>query len=138
MTAVRTRACDEAVIDGRMRKAEQFWEAAEITRELADDEAEVGDAYVTLCVHAGIAASDVVCCVSLGEHAAGEDHNDALALIARVRPGGTDLAKALAALLGMKTRAGYSARPVSGTDRKRAQRQAEKLVRAARDRRLGP
>jgi hypothetical protein len=49
----RTRPCDDAVIHGRLRKAEQFWEAAEIAREFADDEAEVGDAYVTLCVHAG-------------------------------------------------------------------------------------
>lgn len=134
MTA-RTRPCGDAVTDGRLRKAEQFWEAAEITRELADDEAEVGDAYVTLCVHAGVAASDVICCVALGEHASGEDHTEALALIAKVRPGGIEPAKALAVLLGMKTRAGYGARPVSAVDRKRAQRQAERLLRAARDRR---
>jgi hypothetical protein len=35
----RTRPCDDAVTDGRLRKAEQFWQAAEIARELADDEA---------------------------------------------------------------------------------------------------
>jgi hypothetical protein len=74
----RTRPCDDAVTDGRLRKAEQFWEAAEITREFADDEAEVGDAYVTLCVHAGVAAADVICCVALGEHASGEDHTEAV------------------------------------------------------------
>jgi hypothetical protein len=130
----RTRACDEAVTRGRLRKAEQFWEAAELTREFADDEAEVGDAYVTLCVHAGIAAADVICCAALGEHALGEDHNEALALLSRVRPGGKELTKALAVLLGMKTLAGYSASPVSAVDRKRAQRQAERLLQAARDR----
>jgi hypothetical protein len=130
----RTRPCDAAVIRGRLRKAEQFWEAAEITREFADDEAEVGDAFVTLCVHAGVAASDVICCIALGEHASGDDHTEALALIAKVRPGGSELAKALGVLLGMKTRAGYSARPVSAVDRKRAQRQAERLLRGARDR----
>jgi len=131
----RTRPCDDAVVEGRLRKAEQFWEAAEITREFADDEAEVGDAYVTLCVHAGVAASDVICCLTLGEHASGEDHTEALTLIANVRPGGKELAKALAVLLGMKTRAGYSARPVTAPDRKRAQRQAQQLLQAARDRR---
>jgi hypothetical protein len=130
----RTRPCDDAVTRGRLRKAEQFWEAAELTREFADDEAEVGDAFVTLCVHAGVAAADVICCIGLGEHAAGEDHNEALALLSRVRPGGKELAKALAVLLGMKTRAGYSASPVSTVDCKRAQRQAERLVQAARDR----
>ncbi len=134
MTA-RTRPCDEATIAGRLRKAEQFLEAAETIREFADDEDEVGDTYVTLCVHAGIAAADVICCIALGEHAQGESHHEALALISRVRPGGRELANSLRPLLGMKARAGYSHRPVTGDDRKRAQRHAERLVRAARDRR---
>lgn len=43
---------------GRMRKAEQFIEAAEMVREFADSEHELDDACVTLCVHAGIAARD--------------------------------------------------------------------------------
>jgi hypothetical protein len=130
----RTRQCDDAVTRGRLRKAEQFWEAAELTREFADDETEVGDAYVTLCVHAGIAAADVICCIALGEHAVGEDHNEALTLLSRVRPDGKELTKALAVLLGMKTLAGYSASPVSAVDRKRAQRQAERLLQSALDR----
>ena len=67
-----------------MKKAEQFFEAAETIRELATDEAEVADAYVTLCVHAGIAAADVVCCIELGKHAQGEDHNEAVALLGQV------------------------------------------------------
>lgn len=128
----RTRRCDAAITAGRLRKADQFWEAAELTREFADDEAEVGDAYVTLCVHAGIAAADVICCNALGEHAVGEDHNEALALLGKVRPGGGELAKALAVLLGMKTRAGYSARAVTTEDRKRAGRQVERLMKASR------
>jgi hypothetical protein len=117
-----------------MRKAEQFWHAAESIRELADDEADIGDAYVTLCVHVGVAAADVVCCRSLGEHAVGEDHNEAVSLIRRTRPDGDALATALSVLLGMKTRAGYGARPVNVTDRKRAQRQAERILRAAQER----
>lgn len=130
----RTRACDDAVTAGRLRKAEQFLEAAETVREFADDEIDVADAYVTLCVHAGIAAADVVCCVSLGMHALGESHSEALALLESVRPDGSELAKSLRALLGMKTRAGYGAETVAAQDRKRAQRQAERLVRTARDR----
>jgi len=133
MTA-RTRPCNDALTAGRLRKAEQFLDAAETIREFADDEYEVGDAYVTLCVHAGIAAADVICCIALGVHALGEDHNEALALLEKTRPDGTELAKSLRALLSMKTRAGYSARPVTAEDRKRSQRQTERLVRAARDR----
>jgi hypothetical protein len=68
---MRTRRCDEATARGRLREAEQFLEAAMNIRELADDEADVGDAFVTLCVHAGIAAADVLCCVALGVHCAG-------------------------------------------------------------------
>lgn len=53
-----------------MRKAEQFYAAAETIRDVADDEAETRDAFVTLCVHAGIAAADVLCCLSLGRRVA--------------------------------------------------------------------
>ena len=123
------------MVAGRSRKAEQFLDAAETIREFADDEHEVGDALVTLCVHAGIAAADVLCCTALGEYAQGEDHNEALDLPTRVRPDGPELAKSLRPLLGMKTRAGYSHRAVTADDRKRAYRHADKLVRAARDRR---
>jgi hypothetical protein len=130
----RTRACDDTVTAGRLRKAEQFFEAAETVREFADDELGVADAYVTLCVHAGIAAADVICCVSLGLHALGESHSEALALLESVRPDGSELARSLRALLSIKTRAGYGAEPAAAQDRKRAQRQAERLVRTARDR----
>jgi hypothetical protein len=130
----RTRTCDDTVTAGRLRKAEQFVDAAETVREFADDEMDVADAHVTLCVHAGTAAADVICCVSLGMHAVGESHSEALALLESVRPDGSELAKSLRTLLGMKTRAGYAAEPVAAEDRKRAQRQTERLVRAARDR----
>lgn len=130
----RTRPCDDAIVSGRLRKADQFLDAAETIREFADDQFEVGDAYVTLCVHAAIAAADVICCTALGEYAVDDNHNQAIALLEKVRPGGSRLASSLGALLGMKTRAGYGARAVTEPDCKRAQRQAERLVRAARDR----
>jgi hypothetical protein len=126
--------CDRVVAQGRLRKAVQLWEAAEIVREFADDEAEIGDAYVTLAVHAGIAASDAICCLALGRHSQGDDHQEAVKLLGAVRPDGTALGKALAALLAIKTKAGYSHRSVNTGDRGRAQRQAEKLVIAARER----
>jgi len=129
----RTRRCDEATSAGRLRKAEQFLDAAETIRDFADDESDVGDAYVTLCVHAGVAAADVICCAALGVHALGDDHNQAVALLGTVRPGGDELAGALGVLLGMKTRAGYGAAPVTVEHRRRAERQSERLVRAARD-----
>ncbi len=116
------------------RLLQQAHDAAETIREVADDEADSGDAYVTLLVHAGIAAADAICCQELGEHAQGESHTDAIALLRRVRPDGDELASALASLLGAKTRAGYGHQPVNEQARVRSTRAAEKLLRAARDR----
>ncbi len=134
MTA-RFRKCSEEIVSGRLRKAEQFLEVAEMVRELADDEGDVGDALVTLCVHAGIAASDVICCDAFGRFAQGEDHLQAIAELSRVTPDGNQLGRDLQALLQMKSRAGYAAPPVTADQRKRAWRRAERLVDAARLRR---
>lgn len=64
---MRTKRCSPDVLRGRLAKAEQFWEVAGMVRDLADeqDPSEIGDAYVTLCVHAGIAAADALCCAGL-------------------------------------------------------------------------
>jgi hypothetical protein len=131
------RDCDDQIAAGRLRKAEQFLGAAETIRELADDEADVGDAFVTLCIHAGIAASDTICCKALGHHVQGDDHNQAVTELSKVRPGGQDLGSDLRLLLQMKHRAEYGPTPVSAEHRKRAWRRAEKLVDAARLRRSG-
>jgi hypothetical protein len=127
--APRTKPCDEALIAGRRRKAVEFLDAAETLRDSATDEAAVGAAYVTLCVHAGIAAADVLCCRALGHHPVGESHNEAIAELSKVSK---EHGKDLRVLLGMKTRAGYSSTPVSADQRKRAWRAAERLVQATR------
>jgi hypothetical protein len=132
----KLQKCDETTIQGRFRKAEQFMESADTIREFADDESDIGDAYVTLCVHAGIAAADVICCIALGEHVQGEDHNEAVAHLSKVRPDGQDLGNSLRTLLRMKTRAGYSHQQVNTNDRKRAGRAAERLLHTARARRI--
>jgi hypothetical protein len=134
VTPTRLRECDEVIVSGRLRKAQQFLDAAATVRDLADDEADVGDALVTLCVHAGIAASDVICCKALGHFVQGEDHLQAIAELSKVTPNGRQLGNDLRALLQMKTRAEYAAPPVSADQRKRAWRRAASLVDAARSR----
>ncbi len=89
---------------------------------------------MTLCIHAGIAASDVLCCKALGHYAQGPDHRQAVTELSKVVPDGKVLGSDLRALLGMKNRAGYAAPPVTADDRKRAWRRAESLVEAARSR----
>lgn len=115
----RTVPADEDVRRGRMRKAEQFARAAEGILGLVDDAADVADAYVTLCVHAGIAAADVICAARLGLHSRGEDHGQAVTLLATVE---RDAASHLRSLLGVKTVAGCG-----------HQRVRDRTVRAGRD-----
>lgn len=124
------------MLRGRLAKAEQFWEVAGMVRDLADeqDPSEIGDAYVTLCVHAGIAAADALCCAGLGEHAQGEKHDDAVQLLAKVD---VEASRALRALLGLKTKAGYSHTSATTGEFKRAGRSAEALVMSARRRAAG-
>jgi hypothetical protein len=122
-----TKRCTEADRRGRLAKARQFLEAAELVEALADEE-DLLDALVTLCVHAGIAAADVICCARLGEHATGQNHTEAVELLARVDKA---LSRDLSKLLGMKTRAGYSSTPVSAANARSAVRSATRLVVAA-------
>lgn len=126
--------CTLADAQGRLAKAEQFFQAAEDIRTLASEESDIGDAYVTLCVHAGIAAADAICCVELGEHAQGQNHQDATQLIKKVTPDGKLFSNSLGTLLKFKTRAGYSAQPVNADMRKRSQNAALRLLAGARDR----
>lgn len=112
-----------------MTVAMQFYEAAEMVRELADDDEDVTNAYVTLCVHAGIAAADVRCAAALGEYARGENHVDAVDLLATVDK---RAAKHLDALLKLKTVAGYGTTTISADRVRRATRAMEFLVESAR------
>ena len=127
--AGRTRPCTATERAGRLAKADQFLRAAGLIDAFADEGDDLADAYTTLCVHAGIAAADAVCCARLGEMARGEDHRSAIDLVGKVDKA---LANDLGALLGMKTRAGYDHTPIGGIDRKRAGRLANRLLTEAR------
>lgn len=107
----------------RLIKAEQFMEAADLL------EPELGEAFVSLCVLAGIAAADVICCVRLGRHARGDDHSQAVELLAVAD---RTLGRHLSALLSLKSKAAYSAQLVSPASRKKADRAANALLGAAR------
>jgi hypothetical protein len=123
----------------RLAVAEAYFEAAEAIEGSADVHVSArrfkGSTVVTNYVHCGIAASDAICCFELKAHSKGDDHRQAIAQIGRVRGGGL-LAKALADLLQLKTKAGYGAMPLRDGDVKRARRAAQRLVEAARERRL--
>ena len=125
----RARRCTPQVREGRLAKANQFVAVARDVADLADQAKDVADAYVTLLVHAGIAAADVICCARLGEYAQGVDHNDAIALL---KTADAAAARHLETLLKMKTRVGYGHTPASQEDLKKAQRAGDALLKAAR------
>lgn len=110
---------------GRSRKANAFREAAELIEQFMNDGTDLRDAYVTMCVHAGIAAADVICMDALGEYYAGPSHERAAQLLAKVDAAS---AKHLTTLLGMKTKAGYSDVPVSNDQLARSKRAMDGLV----------
>lgn len=123
----RNRACSKATIAGRRAKADEFWASA--------CEADVlhphdhADSVIQMCVLAGIAAADVICCVRLGEHADGQAHNAAVALLAKVDQ---KLATSLGILLRQKTDSAYREKASSSAKRRAAKHAAEVLVEAAR------
>jgi hypothetical protein len=127
MTA-RTAPTDAHARRGRWEKAKQFARAARIVRELADDEADLLDAYVTLCIHSGIASADVVCAVALGLRARGESHRDAIVLLASVDK---EASRHLDTLLGAKTLAGYEPEPIQPAEARRIGRAMEALLAKA-------
>ena len=108
-----------------MVKAHEFLQAALIIEALAETDLHMIDAYITICVHAGIAASDVICCSRLGKHAVGERHVEAIALLEQVD---TTMAKHLDVLLKQKTRSGYSSTLSNAASKKQASRAAKALV----------
>lgn len=122
---MRTRRCTPRTITGRLAKAEEFLADAEL---LASDPDRRNSA-AGLYVDAGIAASDVICCRTLGEHAHGQDHNHAIRLLARVD---RDRSRDLAVLLKNKSLISYSAERLPAAEFKKIQRAATRLVDAAR------
>lgn len=126
--------CNAAITRGRLARARAFLDAAGLVADLVegDDtaETELAAALVTLWVHAGIAAADVICCVRLGRHHSGEDHQTAVKLLSTADKGNETL---LDRLLRLKTPAGYGHRLVSVKDRLRARRAAEALVQRAEE-----
>lgn len=130
----REVACNAAVTRGRLARARAFLEAANLVADLVegdgDAESELAAALVTLWVHAGIAAADVICCVRLDRHHSGENHQSAVRLLRAADKGNEVL---LDRLLKLKAPAGYGHRLVSVKDRLRARRAAEALVQRAEE-----
>ncbi|MGI8751311.1 MAG: hypothetical protein ACR2MN_03190 [Acidimicrobiales bacterium] len=113
-------------VPGGWTRPKQFLAAAESIEDSSSGE--IADAYVTLCVHAGIAAADVICCARLGRHAQGDSHVEAVALLNKANA--ADSARRLEVLLG-RVEGGLHAPPVVINGREEGRLAAKDLVEVA-------
>lgn len=117
------RDCDSAVISGRMNKAAEFLDLADLAEETHPTAA------ADLYIDAGIAAADVICCVRLGRHSNTGNHHEARSLLKAADPG---TERHLATLLGFKNKAAYTHEAISAVECKKMSRAADHLVEAAK------
>lgn len=64
MAEPRTTPCDAAERSGRLAKAKQFADAADTILMIETEPGQLTDAVVTLYIHAGIAAADVLAVIA--------------------------------------------------------------------------
>lgn len=126
----RAQRCSDADARNRLRHARRFIEVAALVADEGDD-VEYASVAASLCVLAGIAASDAACCKALGQRARGQAHSEAVALLATVEPGGAEGARALRRLLSLKDEAHYGLMDVSGSDLRAALRGAQSITELA-------
>jgi hypothetical protein len=126
----RIRAVSAAQVRSYAAKATEFAEAA-----ASDLEAGRNIAATSLAIHAGINSADAVCGARLGKRAAGEDHDQVLALLHEAGHDGAEVERDLRRLLPLKTKAEYEpddiAPSVAAKAVERAQRCAALAQRVA-------
>lgn len=124
---IRTRAVSGAQVRAYAGKAEEYADAA-----ASEIDAGRYIAATSLSVHAGINAADAVCGARLGHRAAGEDHDQVLALLRQAGPDSTKVEKELRRLLPLKTKAEYEPDDVAPGVATKAVERAQRCVAVAR------
>jgi hypothetical protein len=126
----RTQECNRAQAAVRLSQARAFLEVAELIG-AEDDELANDNVAAALAVLAGIAAADAACCGTLGRRSRGQDHRQAIQLVAQAGPDGKTLSQALRRLLDIKDGAHYGMIYVGAEKAKAAIRNATTLVEGA-------
>ena len=123
----RTRPVSAAQVHAYAAKAEEY--AAAAASEL---EAERFIAATSLAIHAAINAADAVCGARLGRRAAGEDHDQVLALLRQAGSDGAKVEKELRRLLPLKTKAEYEPQDVAPAAAGKCVERGQRCVAVAR------
>jgi hypothetical protein len=126
----RTEKCGTEQARTRRDQALAFLEVAEMVGAEQDELATPGTA-AALAVLAGIASADAVCCAALGQRSRGQDHRQAISLLAQIAPDGQAMARDLERLLAIKDDAHYGMLHVSSQRAASALRQARRLFDTA-------
>lgn len=116
-------------------RAREFAREARDVLEAARRAHENGDVRLAAigAVNACVRASDALSVAALGEHAQGDDHADAIALLERV-PEGKRLAASLRLALQYKSQWSYGVNSIRSAELTKVIRAAENLVSAAESR----
>lgn len=126
----RAQECNRAQAAVRLNQARAFLEVAELVG-AEDDELANDNVAAALAVLAGIAAADAACCGTLGQRSRGQDHRQAIQMVAQAGPDGKTLSQALRRLLDIKDGAHYGMIYVGAAKAKAAIRNARTLVDGA-------
>lgn len=130
----RTTQCGPVDADTRLRQAEAFVWTAELCLSDSDNpELPLAGTAGALAVLGGVAAADAACCAKLGRRYRGQDHRQAVELVATVQPAGAALAKDLGRLLELKDKVHYGAVVVGQAEARTAVSQARRMVTTVND-----
>ena len=142
-TGSKRKPCSAADAKARYKIAEAYLEVARLTMSEKDrpEDYDYNHAAAGIAVLAAIAASDALCCRFLGERSEGQNHRDAIALLATVRFGEGDerqrsrrarsLAESLATAIDLKDSSHYGMSLLGLAEVKKLVRAASRLVEAA-------
>jgi HEPN domain-containing protein len=123
----RTRPVAPHQVIQFLHKAEEFLSTAQEALREGWHSPAAGNA-----VHSGINACDAILGARIGERSSGQDHDQAVELIATLPDIGRDASNRLKRLLSLKTKAEYDPAPVSAADAAQACERAVALVNLAR------
>lgn len=140
----RRRSCSSKEARARLRQAEAYLDVAQTV--MSDtgrpEDYDYNHVAAGLAVLAAIAGSDALCCGLLGERARGQNHRDAIDLLATARFGDGDettrarrargVADALATALDLKDASHYGTTLLETPQVRKLLRSAIKVVDAAR------
>jgi hypothetical protein len=117
-----------------LQQARAYLEKTEEYVEAASAQLETGRsiAAASLAVHAGINAADAVTGMRLCQRAAGQNHDEVLALLRQAGPDGAAIERDLLRLLPLKTKAEYDPDDVPKATARRAVEWAQRCVAVAR------